>query len=228
MSTVAGLVPFTSIDYPEHLAAVVFFKGCPLKCPFCHNPDLQTADGPGSITWDEVLTFLQQRKGRLDGVVLSGGEPLLQPDILQCAQQIQNMGFKVGIHTSGVYPEKLRDILPYTNWVGLDIKAPWDKYDLLCGRPNMAQKVQKSLSILINSGLAFETRTTCDPAHLNPDDVLQIASELKHVGVKTYALQKYRTFTGDKHPPEQSAIESFFRPSNLSPIRALYPDLILR
>ena len=76
---VAGLVPFTTIDFPDKLAAVVFFQGCPLKCPFCHNPDLQPFDTNGKMTWQEVLTFLNERKKRLDGVVLSGGEPLMQP-----------------------------------------------------------------------------------------------------------------------------------------------------
>ena len=228
MSTVAGLVPFTSIDYPEHLAAVVFFKGCPLRCPFCHNPDLQTTDGPGTMSWNSVLDFLKGRKGRLDGVVFSGGEPLMQPDILECVQQVKQLGFQIGIHTSGVYPEKLREILPYTDWVGLDIKAPWNKYDALCGRPGMAEKVQNSLKLLVDVNISFEARTTCDPFHLTPQDILQIASDLKNMGVLVYALQKYRTFPGDVNPPEQSAIECFFRQENLSAIQALYPKLILR
>ena len=228
MNTVAGVVPFTSIDYPEHLAAVVFFKGCPLKCPFCHNPDLRAFDGHGAMAWEKVLGFLQGRKKRLDGVVLSGGEPLMQPDVLSCIQQIKDLEFKVGIHTSGVYPEKLHEILPLIDWVGLDIKAPWDKYDVLCGRPDMVLKVQESLKILLESNIPFEARTTCDPLHLTPLDILHIASDLNKLGVKVYALQKYRTFPGDTNPPEQSAIESFFRPENLSLIQALYPSLILR
>ena len=228
MSAVAGLVPFTSIDYPNHLAAVVFFKGCPLKCPFCHNPDLQTAGGSGAISWNAVLDFLKNRKGRLDGVVLSGGEPLMQPDVLNCIQQINDLGFKVGIHTSGVYPEKLREVLPLIDWVGLDVKAPWDKYDVLCGRPNMASKVQESLKILLDARISFEARTTCDPLHLTPTDITRLASDLKNMGVPVYALQKYRTFPGDKNPPESSAVESFFKSENLNPVYALYPNLILR
>ena len=110
MATVAGLVPFTTIDYPGCLAAVVFFKGCPLKCPFCHNPDLQENDGKGEMEWADILSFLSARKGKLDAVVLSGGEPLMQPDIVELARQVKELGFKVGIHTSGVYPDKLRQI----------------------------------------------------------------------------------------------------------------------
>lgn len=228
MATVAGLVPFTTIDYPGCLAAVVFFKGCPLKCPFCHNPDLQENENKGEMEWADILSFLSTRKGKLDGVVLSGGEPLMQPDIVNLAHQVKELGFKIGVHTSGVYPEKLRKVLPYIDWVGLDIKAPWDKYDTVCGRPKMADKVKESLSLLLTQGAAFEARTTCDPDCLTPKDILTIAKELKASGVQTYAMQHYHTFKGDKHPPEQSAINQFFTVEVLAPIKDLYPNLIIR
>lgn len=228
MATVAGLVPFTSIDFPGLLAAVVFFQGCPLRCPFCHNPALQENNGPGEMTWAEIISFLNGRKGKLDGVVFSGGEPLMQPDIVDLAKQVKELGFKVGIHTSGVYPDKLRDLAPFIDWVGLDIKAPWDKYDALSGRPNMAEKVKESLAVLVKKKVDFEARTTCDPHHLMPQDILKIAQDLRKTGVKTYAMQHYRTFEGDKNPPEQSAINSFFTPENLAPVQALFPNLILR
>ena len=228
MATVAGFVPFTTIDYPGCLAAVVFFKGCPLKCPFCHNPDLQENDGISEVTWADILSFLSKRKGKLDGVVFSGGEPLMQPDIVNAAHQIKDLGFKVAIHTSGVYPEKLHQIASYIDWVGLDIKAPWDKYNNACGRNNMALKVQESLKFLLKNEIAFEVRTTCDPNCLTPKDILKIAKELKTDGVKTYALQRYRTFKEDKRPPEPSAINQFFTEKALAPVRKLYPNLICR
>ena len=228
MATVAGLVPFTTIDYPGCLAAVIFFKGCPLKCPFCHNPDLQENENKGEMEWVDILSFLSTRKGKLDGVVLSGGEPLMQPDIVDLAHQVKELGFKVGLHTSGVYPKKLREMIAYIDWVGLDIKAPWDKYDTVCGRPKMADKVKESLSLLLTQGVAFEARTTCDPDCLTPEDILTIARELKVNGVQTYALQHYRTFKGDKHPPEQSAINQFFTVEALIPLKKLYPNLIIR
>ncbi len=228
MATVAGLVPFTTIDFPGCLAAVVFFKGCPLRCPFCHNPDLQENDGIGDISWDEVISFLSTRKGKLDGVVFSGGEPLMQPDIVDLVHTVKELGFKVGIHTSGVYPEKLRQMITDIDWVGLDIKAPWDKYDVLSGRPNMVEKVKESLSFLLGKCVSFEARTTCDPTYLTPKDILAIAKDLHGLGVKTYAMQKYRTFDTDKNPPEQSAIDTFFTLENLQPIKELFPSLIVR
>ena len=225
--TVAGLVPFTSIDFPGYLAAVIFFQGCPLRCPLCHNPNLQPLID-STQTWEEALAFLKTRKKRLDGVVLSGGEPLMQSNVGQMLQQLKELGFKTAIHTSGVYPEKLGEILPLLDWVGLEIKGPLEKYDTLSGRKKMAKKVQESLKILIESGLDFECRTTCDPNHLTPTDTLQIAKDLKVLGVKTYALQKYHTFPEDKNPPSVMEIESFFTDEALKPIQKLYPNLIIR
>ena len=228
MATVAGLVPFTTIDFPGRLAAVIFFKGCPLKCPFCHNPELQENGGKTEMLWEDILSFLKSRKGKLDGVVLSGGEPLMQPDIVDLTKQIKALGFKVGIHTSGVYPDKLKQMAPNIDWVGLDIKAPWDKYELVCGRPNVGKKVQESLLFLLQQGIPFEARTTCDPDCLTSQNILDIAKELKRLGVKTYAMQHYRTFKGDKHPPELSAINQFFADDVVRQIKAEYPDLIIR
>ena len=226
--TVAGVVPFTSIDFPGCLAAVLFFQGCPLRCPFCHNPELQPFPGPTGQKWEEIMEFLRGRIKRLDGVVFSGGEPLMAPEVVEKIQAVKELGFKVAIHTSGVYPERLKEILPFIDWVGLDIKAPWDKYEELTGRPNMVEQVQKSLQILVESGVDFEARTTCDPRHLTPADTLKIAQGLHALGVKTYALQKYRTFDADKNPPSVTEIEVFFAQEALSPIQKFYPDLILR
>ena len=228
MQQVAGVVPFTSIDFPGFLAAVVFFQGCPLRCPFCHNPELQAFPGPIGQSWDEIIVFLKGRTKRLDGVVFSGGEPLMSAEIVEKAKEIKQLGFKVAVHTSGVYPERLKEMLPLLDWVGLDIKASWDNYEELCGRPNMLEQVKESLKILLNSGIDFEARTTCDPRHLTPEDTLRIAKTLHEMGVKTYALQKYRTFDADKNPPSIVDIESFFTPEALRPIQKLYPKLICR
>lgn len=226
---VAGLVPFTTIDFPDKLAAVVFFQGCPLKCPFCHNPDLQPFDTNGKMTWQEVLTFLNERKKRLDGVVLSGGEPLMQPHVLDAVKQIKELAFAVAIHTSGVYPDKLKELLPYVDWVGLDVKAPKSKYELLSGRKNVEKQVFQTLDILSNSSIQFEVRTTLDPSYLDVEDIYSLAQELKNFNIKTYALQKYRTFPGDKNPPSASEIEKFFQDDQLIEfLKTNFQNLILR
>ena len=207
---VAGLVPFTTIDFPERLAGVVFFQGCPLKCPYCHNPNLQDFNQEGAISWEDVVKFFAERKKRLDGVVLSGGEPLMQPDILKAVQEIKALGFQIAIHTSGIYPQKMKELLPYIDWVGLDIKASKEKYNILSGREKVSITVFETLKILSDSEIDFEVRTTLDPNHLTIDDIYVLASELKEYRSPQFALQKYRTFPGDKNPPSQSAIDSFF------------------
>ena len=209
MFHIAGVIPFTTIDFPDNLAGVIFFKGCPLKCPFCHNPALQELS-EGDETWENVCAFFKERVRRLDGVVLSGGEPLMQPDIFQAVQTLKEMGYKVAIHTSGVYPEKLKQLAPMLDWVGLDVKAPWDKYEVLSGRPNMADKVKQSIEILQDARVPFETRTTCDPRYLTLEDIERLTDELQAMNVSHYAMQKYRTFDGDKNPPSISEIDSFF------------------
>ncbi|MBO7244862.1 MAG: anaerobic ribonucleoside-triphosphate reductase activating protein [Alphaproteobacteria bacterium] len=226
---VAGLVPFTTIDFPNRLAGVVFFQGCPLKCPYCHNPNLQDFNQTGTLSWNEVISFFSERKKRLDGVVLSGGEPLMQSDILKAVQDIKGLGFQVAIHTSGIYPQKIKEILPFIDWVGLDVKAPKEKYHLLSGREKISSLVFETLKILSDSDIDFEVRTTLDPKHLTIEDIYLLASQLKEYRIPQFALQKYRTFPGDTNPPSQSEIDSFFENNEL--IQTLQNDfnrLVLR
>ncbi|WP_295886335.1 anaerobic ribonucleoside-triphosphate reductase activating protein, partial [uncultured Thiohalocapsa sp.] len=96
-----GLTPLTSLDYPGELAAVVYCRGCPWRCPYCHNADLQDAHGPSEPTWPEVLDFLARRRGLLDAVVFSGGEPTAQRALGAAMAEVRAMGFKVGLHTGG-------------------------------------------------------------------------------------------------------------------------------
>ena len=229
MLTAAGLVPFTTIDFPGRLAAVIFVQGCPLKCPFCHNYTLQKEGTPTDITWSEIDDFLAHRRKLLDGIVLSGGEPLKHKEIKKLIYKIKSLDYQVAVHTSGVYPDMLASVLPLLDWVGLDIKAPWKKYDILTGRKGMTTQVQQSLDLLLNSPKDFECRTTCDPRYLTKEDILSIAHDLAGQGVKNYVLQRYRTFDGDKDPPEESAIESFFRDSALhDELKSLFPAYTIR
>ena len=145
------------------------------------------------------------------------------------AQEIKAMGYQVGLHTSGVYPDRLKAMLPVLDWVGLDIKAPWHKYDLLTGRTHMDGPVRESLNILLKSGIAMETRTTADPRFLTKDDILTIGKTLASQGVQDYVLQHYRTFDGDANPPDESAIQCFFKDQVLQDtLHALFPHFAVR
>ncbi len=198
---VGGLQPFTSIDYPGALAAVVFVQGCPWRCPYCHNPQLQ-ARRPARSTapsWPELHDWLGQRRGLLDAVVFSGGEPTTDPALPQAVDEVRALGFRVGLHTAGMLPRRLRGLLPRLDWVGLDIKAPLSDSALhaqvtgVRGRANgAAAAVRESLAALQASGIAFECRTTAHPALLSAASLEAIAHELAAVGVTRYALQLSR------------------------------------
>ena len=108
---VSGLTRMTSIDFPGQLAAVVFCQGCPWRCGYCHNPELLDASAGGAIAWESVLAFLHGRRGLLDGVVFSGGEPLAQSALPQALAQVRAMGFATALHTGGMYPDRLAAVL---------------------------------------------------------------------------------------------------------------------
>lgn len=164
---VGGYVPFSTVDFPGCLAAVVFCQGCPWRCSYCHNAHLQPF-GAGRIAWADILAKLERRRGLLDGVVFSGGEPTAQSALADAMRDVRGMGFAVGLHTAGMYPSRLAGVLPLTDWVGFDVKAPFDgRYDLLTGRSGSADLVCESLRILLASGVRHQIRTTLDTDHLD-------------------------------------------------------------
>ncbi len=207
---------FSIVDFPNKVAAVVFMQGCPWRCPFCYNTELQDANKANHISWLKFLAFLQKRKGILDAVVFSGGEPLLQADGLICAiNDVKKIGYEVGLHTGGYYPEALQKVVGLLDWVGLDIKAPLEEatYKKATGGIGTAEKIRQSLQILINSEIHFECRTTCDPRHLKIEDIYTLAKQIKAAGAKEYYLQKYRKIEGDNTADEEC--EKFFADEKL-------------
>jgi pyruvate formate lyase activating enzyme len=159
---IGGLTPFTTIDYPDHLAAVIFCQGCPWRCGYCHNRNLLDAVAPGDLCWDKVLAFLVSRRGLLDAVVFSGGEPTGQPSLKQAVQAVREQGFLVGLHTAGAFPETLRETLPYLDWVGMDLKAPFSEYERITGVPGSGDAARESALLVRESGVAHQFRTTLD------------------------------------------------------------------
>lgn len=192
MLRLGGYVPCSSVDYPDKLAAVVFCRGCAWNCAYCQNAHLRPAAFPAEMGWQEVRDALERRRGLLDAVVFSGGEPLLQAGVVQAAQEARDMGFLVGLHTAGSSPDRLRRLLPLVDWVGLDIKAPWRKYDALTGIPGSAAKAEASARMLLASGVACEFRTTVHPSLLNQADLAEMADWLSSQGARHYVLQACR------------------------------------
>ena len=188
---IAGITPFSTVDWPGKLACVAFLAGCPWRCPYCQNYALQSADA-ARLTEDDLFGFLEKRRGLLDGVVFSGGEPLAQQAVVAAARHAREMGFEVGLHTCGAFPERLREMLPLVDWVGLDVKAPWDAYDALTRGHDSAEAVRESLDVLLEAGVDLEVRTTWHPGLLSEQDMATIAYMLAERGVRNWAVQAYR------------------------------------
>ena len=212
---VGGVEKFSAVDFPDCLTAVVFMQGCPWKCPFCHNASIRQILPDTDFSWKKWTNFLRTRIGKLDAVTFSGGEPLVQDCLYDAMSEVKEMGFKIGLHTGGYRPEHLKKVLPLTDWVGLDIKAPFntEHYQKIIGI-NHLKRVEESLQILIESSIDFECRTTCDPRFLTSDDLLNIAKELHKKGVKKYFLQKYRPIESDKTTTD-SDCENIFNNNEL-------------
>jgi pyruvate formate lyase activating enzyme len=189
---VGGFVPFTLTDYPDALAAVVFCQGCPWHCAYCHNPHLIAARGDDERDFARVVDWLGTRRGLLDAVVFSGGEPTAQPELAGAVAAVRAQGFKIGLHTGGAYPRRLADVLPQIDWVGIDVKAPLDEYAVVTGAADSGAPALASLDLVIASGVAHEVRTTVHPALTPPAALEKLARELAARGVAHWVLQPFR------------------------------------
>ena len=212
---ICGLQKLAMVDFPGKLAATVFTGGCNLRCPFCHNALLVTrlAESP-AMDEEEVLRFLRSRRGLLDGVVLSGGEPLLQPDAPDFLAAVRDMGFAVKLDTNGCYPRALADILDrgLVDYVAMDIKNSREKYPQTVGLPGFdAVPVEESLSLLRQSGVDYELRTTVVREFHTADDIRSIGEWC--AGAPRYYLQNFvdsgALIGTGLHSPEPLALQAF-------------------
>ncbi|NCT92490.1 anaerobic ribonucleoside-triphosphate reductase activating protein [Cellulomonas sp. APG4] len=190
---VAGLVPLSTCDWPGRLVATVFLQGCPWSCTYCHNPGLIDPRTPGSVAWAHVRDLLARRHGLLDGVVFSGGEPTRQAGLVDAVREVREAGFGVGLHTAGAYPRRLAQVLPWVDWVGLDVKAPPGRYAEITGVPASARLALRSLRLVLDAGVPVQVRTTVDPTVLTSDDVAELTALLEGMGVRDHVLQEVRS-----------------------------------
>jgi pyruvate formate lyase activating enzyme len=216
---VAGITPFTTIDFPGKLSAVVFVQGCPWRCAYCHNPWMQSRDFAPELehgSWEEVERLLARRRGLLDGVVFSGGEPTIDPALPDAVRRVREWGFAVGLHTGGAYPARLAEILSDLEWVGLDVKASPDspeKFEAVVSAKGATARFLEVFRRVRESGVRFECRTTAHPDYLANDDLLELARWLEREEVENFALQIYRRppgliapfgSVGDDYPSEEA------------------------
>lgn len=178
---IGGLQKVSLIDFPAHIAAVVFTKGCPWRCPFCFNRQLVLGTA-ATIPTRSVLSFLERRKKLLDGVVITGGEPLLQPDLKDFLCEIKKLGYPIKLDTNGALPEKLKKVLKKTlvDYLALDFKAPLDgRYGEAIGQPDFDPQIwQKSLKLLLGAKIPFEIRTTIVPGVHHHETLREMAKIL--------------------------------------------------
>jgi len=189
---IGGFTAFTTTDYPGALAAVVFCQGCPWRCSYCHNPHLLPTDGPETHAWADILAFLETRRGLLDAVVFSGGEPTLQRGLGEAMQAVKTLGFKVGLHSAGMYPERLAAALPWVDWIGLDVKALPEDYARITGVPDSGRKAWESLRHVLHAAVPYQLRCTWDRTLLSEADVTALHATLGDLGAVSLSVQTCR------------------------------------
>ncbi|MDA3814770.1 MAG: anaerobic ribonucleoside-triphosphate reductase activating protein [Patescibacteria group bacterium] len=191
---IGGLQKLTLIDYPGKIATTIFTVGCSFRCPFCHNPELviPSYGQTGSITEKDFFDFLKKRKGKLDGVCITGGEPTIQKDLLKFVRRVKKMGYLIKLDSNGTRPDVLKKGLKegLFDFIAMDIKNSLENYDRASGCKTDIDRVKLSVDLIRNSGIDYEFRTTVVPGIHHYKDFEKIAKWLK--GSKKYVLQEYR------------------------------------
>ena len=192
MVNIQGFQKLTLLDFPGKMACTVFTGGCNFRCPFCHNASLVKDPLCYTSSADEVLEYLKKRKGILDGVCITGGEPLLQPDLEDYIKRIKELGYSVKLDTNGYLPDRLENLLKtgLIDYVAMDIKSSKNGYSKAAGIDIDIERIEKSVELLKNGDIPFEFRTTVVKGIHSVNDFKGIAEWIK--GTKKYFLQKYK------------------------------------
>jgi pyruvate formate lyase activating enzyme len=190
---IGGFQKNSLIDFPGTIACVVFTSGCNFICPYCHNPDLAAGpvQGAGSLyDPDAIFAFLERRRGLLEGVVITGGEPTLQPDLIEFCQQIRNMGYKIKLDSNGTRPHILEALLEkkLIDYLAMDIKTSLAHYPLVIKGDFDGEKICDSIALIMERAPAYEFRTTCARPFITTEIMADIALLIK--GARRYVLQK--------------------------------------
>jgi pyruvate formate lyase activating enzyme len=198
---IGGFQKFSVSDFPGRISAIVYTRGCNFRCPYCHNPELvDPARYAPAIPVSEVLDFLRSRIGRLQGVVVTGGEPTLHADLPQFLSAIRSLGFDTKLDTNGSNPDLLEQVMTMrlVDYVAMDLKAPLFRYREVTGVDTSSDDIRRSVRLVIESGLHHELRTTYEESLLSHQDLREIAQTAR--GAQRLVLQSFRpTKTLDKH-----------------------------
>ncbi len=189
---IGGLIKLSLVDYPGMTAAVIFTQGCNFRCPYCHNKELVIPSCfAAPIAQEEIISFLVKRKGLLGGVVITGGEPTIQKDLLNFMQTVKALAYKIKLDTNGSRPDVLQDIInqKLVDYIAMDVKAPLGIYSILAGVSVDTDSIAKSIGMIKSSGIAHQLRTTLVRPLLKSEDIPQLFNLV--CGAKTYVLQNF-------------------------------------
>ena len=192
MVEIKGIEKFASKDFPGRISSTVFLAGCNFRCPFCHNADLVLRpETIQTIDLNFFLSYLDSRKGWLDGLCLSGGEPLLHEEVEVLARVIKDRGYQLKIDTNGSFPERLEDLISQglVDAVAMDIKGPLERYPEIVRARVETEKIIRSVEIIRHSGLEYTFRTTVVPGLITGEDLLKIGEWLS--GAQLFQLQQF-------------------------------------
>lgn len=210
---IGGLHKVSLIDYPGKISAIIFTQGCNFRCPYCHNPELvdpKLFEPP--MPHEEIFGFLDRRRGKLDAVVVTGGEPTLQPNLIPFLRRVKEMGYLVKIDTNGALPEVLENLIAHriADYIAMDIKAPLEKYAQVTRTEVDTDRIRRSIDLVMASGIPSEFRTTIVTPLLDREDIRKIGGLIR--GTRRFVLQK---FVASKKLSEDSQKASTYPDSEL-------------
>lgn len=191
MFIIGGVQKSSLLDFPSKIAAIVFTQGCNFRCGYCHNAELLDFLAETKFKEDEFFEFLGKRKGKLDGVVITGGEPTLQRGLKDFILKVKEMGFEVKLDTNGTNLKILKELIEerLLDYIAMDIKAPLSKYEKITGVRVNLENIRESINLIMASGVDYEFRTTVVKSQLSFEDFEEIGEQIK--GAKKYYLQKF-------------------------------------
>jgi len=227
---IGGFQKNSLIDFPGQIACVVFTPGCNFTCPYCHNPDLAagsvTGTGSSSHTQEEVFAFLEKRKGLLQGVAITGGEPTLQKDLVEFITRIKEKGYKVKLDSNGTRPSTLAVLLEQelVDYLAMDIKTDLAHYPMVLKNKVDLENIRKSIGLIMKKAPAYEFRTTCARPFITRDIMAQIAREIQ--GASTYVLQNCSRNVDILEPEFLKDDTHFFTEKEMTELRSIIAPFV--